>query len=47
MQASAARVEEELHEMAKPLTRGVEDEDREKHFKDIEHADDPMLAYMR
>ena len=26
---------------------GVDDEDRESHLKDVEHADDPMLMYMR
>jgi len=47
VKAAGERIESDLHEMSKPLTRGVEDEDREKHFKDVEHADDPMLAYMR
>ena len=40
-------MESDLHEMSKPLTRGVDDEDRENHLKDVEHADDPMLQYMR
>ena len=47
VKAASDRVDSDLHEMSKPLTRGVEDEDRENHLKDIEHADDPMLAYMR
>jgi len=47
VKAASDRVESDLHEMSKPLTRGVEDEDRENHLKDVEHADDPMLAYMR
>ena len=40
-------MDSDLHEMSKPLTRGVDDEDRENHLKDVEHADDPMLQYMR
>jgi len=47
VKAADDRLESDLHEMAKPLTRGVDDEDRESHLKDIEHADDPMLMYMR
>merc|ERR1719430_288929 len=45
--AASAQLEDDLHEMSKPLTRGVDDEDRENRLKDVEHADDPMLAYMR
>merc|ERR1719430_735361 len=41
------KMQSDLHEMSKPLTRGVDDEDRENHLKDVEHADDPMLQYMR
>ena len=47
MKAAGEKMESDLHEMSKPLTRGVDDEDRENHLKDVEHADDPMLQYMR
>ena len=47
MKAAGEKMESDLHEMSKPLTRGVDDEDRENHLKDVVHADDPMLQYMR
>lgn len=47
VKAAGEKMESDLHEMSKPLTRGVDDEDRENHLKDVEHADDPMLQYMR
>jgi len=47
VKAAGEKMDSDLHEMSKPLTRGVDDEDRENHLKDIEHADDPMLQYMR
>ena len=47
MKAAGEKMDSDLHEMSKPLTRGVDDEDRENHLKDVEHADDPMLQYMR
>lgn len=45
--AATKRVEDDLHEMSKPMARGVDDEDRENLLRDQEYADDPMLAYMR
>jgi len=47
VKAAGEKMDSDLHEMSKPLTRGVDDEDRENHLKDVEHADDPMLQYMR
>ena len=47
VKAAGEKMESDLHEMSKPLTRGVDDEDRENHLKDVEYADDPMLQYMR
>lgn len=47
VKAQEDKMDSDMHEMSKPLTRGVEDEDRETHLKDVEHADDPMLAYIR
>jgi len=47
VEAAARKVEDDLHEMKKSFARGVEDEDRERLLKEQEHADDPMLQYMR
>jgi len=47
VEAAAKKVEDDLHEMKKSFARGVEDEDRERLLMDQEHADDPMLQYMR
>lgn len=41
------RLENDLHEMSKPLARHEGDEDLEKHLKDQERADDPMLNHFR
>jgi pre-mRNA-splicing factor CWC26 len=35
------------HEASKPLARAADDEDLQKHLKDQEWLDDPMLQYMR
>jgi hypothetical protein len=41
------RIQEDLREMDKPLTRTANDVDREAHLKDIERAEDPMIAFFR
>merc|ERR1711881_238755 len=45
--AAAARLEDNLYEMSKPLTRGADDDDRETLLKERDREDDPMAAYMR
>lgn len=35
------------HEAAKPVARYANDEDLDRHLREQEHADDPMLEYMR
>merc|ERR1719431_1842606 len=45
--AAAARLEDNLYEMSKPLTRGADDDDREALLKERDREDDPMAAYMR
>merc|ERR1712096_255443 len=47
VQAAAARVEDNLYEMSKPLARGVDDDDRDTLLKERDRDDDPMAAYMR
>lgn len=42
-----ARHEEMAHEAAKPVARYANDEDLDRHLREQEHADDPMLEYMR
>ncbi|XP_030374478.1 BUD13 homolog [Scaptodrosophila lebanonensis] len=42
-----ARNAEFLHEASKPVARYANDEDLEQHLRAREHADDPMLEYMR
>jgi len=42
-----ARIQEDLKEMDKPLTRGADDVDLEDHLKGVEREEDPMLEYMR
>ena len=41
------KLDADLHEMSKPLARYVDDEDRDKHLRDKELTDDPMLAYVK
>lgn len=41
------KIQEELHEMSKPLARYADDEDLEKYLKDQEREGDPMLQYIR
>ncbi|BFF90355.1 BUD13 homolog [Drosophila madeirensis] len=41
------RHEEMAHEAAKPVARYANDEDLDRHLREQEHADDPMLEYMR
>ncbi|KAH8247569.1 hypothetical protein KR038_006343 [Drosophila bunnanda] len=41
------RFEEMAHEAAKPVARYANDEDLDRHLREQEHADDPMLEYMR
>lgn len=38
---------EMAHEAAKPVARYANDEDLDRHLREQEHADDPMLEYMR
>ena len=42
-----AQINNDLHEMDKPLARGKDDQDLDAHLKDIERAEDPMLQYMK
>ncbi|XP_018566533.1 BUD13 homolog [Anoplophora glabripennis] len=41
------KIEEQLHEMSKPLARYADDEDLEKFLKEQEREGDPMLNYIR
>ena len=41
------RIEEVLHEMTKPLSRYIDDTDRDEYLKAKELDDDPMLQFMR
>lgn len=41
------KIEEQLHEMNKPLARYADDEDLEKFLKEQEREGDPMLNYIR
>ncbi|XP_023161830.2 BUD13 homolog [Drosophila hydei] len=47
LEEQKARHEEMAHEAAKPVARYANDEDLERHLREQEHADDPMLEYMR
>ncbi|XP_034487297.1 BUD13 homolog isoform X6 [Drosophila innubila] len=42
-----ARHAEMTHEAAKPVARYANDEDLDRHLREQEHADDPMLQYMQ
>ncbi|KAH8346493.1 hypothetical protein KR084_001549 [Drosophila pseudotakahashii] len=42
-----SRLEEMVHEASKPVARYANDEDLDRHLREQEHADDPMLEYMR
>ncbi|KAM8703670.1 hypothetical protein ACLKA7_008316 [Drosophila subpalustris] len=42
-----ARHAEMSHEAAKPVARYANDEDLDRHLREQEHADDPMLHYMQ
>ncbi|XP_016999168.2 BUD13 homolog [Drosophila takahashii] len=42
-----SRLEEMAHEASKPVARYANDEDLDRHLREQEHADDPMLEYMR
>ncbi|ALC47076.1 CG13625 [Drosophila busckii] len=42
-----ARQDEMAHEAAKPVARYANDEDLDRHLREQEHADDPMLNYIR
>ena len=46
VKAASARLEDNLYEMSKSLTRTVDDKDREDLLKDQLREDDPMAAYM-
>ncbi|XP_044269487.1 BUD13 homolog [Tribolium madens] len=41
------QIQEQLHEMSKPLARYADDEDLERYLKEQEREGDPMLAYIR
>ena len=41
------RIGEVLHEMAKPISRYIDDADRDEYLKKKELDDDPMLQFMR
>lgn len=41
------QLQEELHEMSKPLARYADDEDLERYLKEQEREGDPMLQYLR
>ncbi|KAK9694795.1 Pre-mRNA-splicing factor of RES complex [Popillia japonica] len=41
------KLNSELHEMSKPLARYADDEDLERHLKEMERDGDPMLQYLR
>ncbi|XP_062613069.1 BUD13 homolog [Saccostrea cucullata] len=43
----AARLEDHLYEMSKPLARARDDKDLDNMLKDMERADDPMLAFIK
>eukprot|EP00088_Acartia_fossae_P000110 TRINITY_DN10031_c0_g1_i3.p1 TRINITY_DN10031_c0_g1~~TRINITY_DN10031_c0_g1_i3.p1 ORF type:complete len:399 (-),score=99.74 TRINITY_DN10031_c0_g1_i3:165-1361(-) len=47
VQSSIARLEDNLYEMSKPLTRTEDDTDRDAMLKEQEREDDPMAEYMR
>ena len=47
MAAHQARVENDMHEMDKPLARDKNDEDLDAHLKAVEREEDPMLKYIR
>ncbi|XP_071175282.1 BUD13 homolog [Mytilus edulis] len=40
-------VEEHLHEASKPMARFKDDDDLDKHLKEITRADDPMLKFLK
>jgi pre-mRNA-splicing factor CWC26 len=40
-------IEEALHEISKPLARGKDDEDLDRHLREQDRDGDPMLAYMK
>ncbi|KAH8344562.1 hypothetical protein KR067_005554 [Drosophila pandora] len=42
-----SRMEEMAHEASKPVARYANDEDLDRHLREQEHADDPMLEYIR
>ncbi|KAH8278508.1 hypothetical protein KR018_004320 [Drosophila ironensis] len=42
-----SRLEDMAHEAAKPVARYANDEDLDRHLREQEHADDPMLEYIR
>ncbi|XP_061175983.1 BUD13 homolog [Saccostrea echinata] len=43
----AAKLEDHLYEMSKPLARARDDKDLDAMLKDMERADDPMLAFIK
>lgn len=47
IEAHQNKAVEEQYESSKPLARYTNDEDLERHLREQEHADDPMLEYMR
>ena len=47
LKAHERKVEEEMHEMSKPLARQADDQDLDAHLKAIDREEDPMLAYVQ
>jgi len=47
IKADNQRIQEELHEMSKPLARDADDADRDAHLKAIDRQEDPMLAFIK
>ena len=47
LEAHQARVENDMHEMDKPLARDKNDQDLDAHLKAVERSEDPMLKYIQ
>ncbi|KAH8359747.1 hypothetical protein KR093_008667 [Drosophila rubida] len=47
LEEQQVRHAEMAHEAAKPVARYANDEDLDRHLREQEHADDPMLQYMQ
>ena len=47
VQDQADVLQDHLHEMSKPLARHKDDEDLDQMMRDMERAEDPMLAFIK